>query len=52
MEIIKPGTQIPFLSYRRWGFVLSSVLVVGVLLLLSTKVRISESTSKAAPWCT
>ena len=37
MEIIKPGTQIPFLSYRRWGFVLSSVLVVGVLLLLFTK---------------
>ena len=37
MEIIKPGTQIPFLSYRRWGFMLSSVLVAGVLLLLSTK---------------
>ena len=37
MEIIKPGTQIPFLSYRRWGFVLSSVLIVAVLLLLSTK---------------
>ena len=37
MEIIKPGTQIPFLSYRRWGFVLSSVLVVGVVLLLFTK---------------
>ena len=37
MEIIKPGTQIPFLSYRRWGFVLSSVLIVGVVLLLFTK---------------
>ena len=37
MEIIKPGTQIPFLSYRRWGFMLSSVLIVGVLLLLFTK---------------
>ncbi len=37
MEIIKPGTQIPFLSYRRWGFILSSVLIVGVLLLLFTK---------------
>ncbi len=37
MEIIKPGTRIPFLSYRRWGFVLSSVLIVGVLLLLFTK---------------
>lgn len=37
MEIIKPGTQIPFLSYRRWGFVLSSVLIAGVLLLLFTK---------------
>ncbi len=37
MEIIKPGTQIPFLSYRRWGFRLSSVLIVGVVLLLFTK---------------
>ena len=37
MEIIKPGTQIPFLSYRRWGFMLSSVLVAGVLLLLFVK---------------
>lgn len=37
MEIIKPGTRIPFLSYRRWGFVLSSALMVGVLLLLFTK---------------
>ncbi len=37
MEIIKPGTRIPFLSYRRWGFILSSVLIVGVLLLLFTK---------------
>ena len=37
MEIIKPGTQIPFLSYRRWGFMLSSVLIVGVVLLLFTK---------------
>lgn len=37
MEIIKPGTRIPFLSYRRWGFVLSSVLIVGVVLLLFTK---------------
>ena len=37
MEIIKPGTQIPFLSYRRWGFILSSVLIVGVVLLLFTK---------------
>ena len=37
MEIIKPGTRIPFLSYRRWGFVLSSALMVGVLLLLFTR---------------
>ena len=37
MEIIKPGTRIPFLSYRRWGFMLSSALMVGVLLLLFTK---------------
>ncbi len=37
MEIIKPGTRIPFLSYRRWGFVLSSVLIVGVVLLLFIK---------------
>lgn len=37
MEIIKPGTQIPFLSYRRWGFVLSSVLIALVVLLLVTK---------------
>ena len=37
MEIIKPGTRIPFLSYRRWGFVLSSVLIVSVLVLLFTK---------------
>lgn len=37
MEIIKPGTRIPFLSYRRWGFVLSSALMVGVVLLLFTK---------------
>ena len=37
MEIIKPGTRIPFLSYRRWGFMLSSVLIIGVVLLLFTK---------------
>lgn len=37
MEIIKPGTRIPFLSYRRWGFMLSSVLIIGVALLLFTK---------------
>ncbi len=37
MEIIRPGTRIPFLSYRRWGFVVSSVLIVAVLLLLFTK---------------
>ncbi len=37
MEIIKPGTRIPFLSYRRWGFILSSVLIIGVVLLLFTK---------------
>ena len=37
MEIIKPGTRIPFLSYRRWGFMLSSALMVGVLLLLFTR---------------
>lgn len=37
MEIIKPGTRIPFLSYRRWGFMLSSALMVGVVLLLFTK---------------
>ena len=37
MEIIKPGTQIPFLSYRRWGFMLSSALIAVVVLLLVTK---------------
>ncbi len=37
MEIIKPGTRIPFLSYRRWGFMLSSLLIIGVALLLFTK---------------
>jgi len=37
MEIIKPGTRIPFLSYRRWGFMLSSALIIGVALLLFTK---------------
>lgn len=37
MEIIKPGTRIPFLNYRRWGFMLSSVLIIGVVLLLFTK---------------
>ncbi|MCY4489705.1 MAG: protein translocase subunit SecF [Deltaproteobacteria bacterium] len=37
MEIIKPGTRIPFLDYRRWGFMLSSVLIIGVVLLLFTK---------------
>lgn len=37
MEIIKPGTRIPFLSYRRWGFMLSSALIVGVALLLFIK---------------
>ncbi len=37
MEIIKPGTQIPFLSYRRNAFILSGILSLAVLILLFAK---------------
>lgn len=37
MEIIKPGTQIPFLTYRNVAFGFSGVLLLAVLLLLWTK---------------
>ena len=37
MEIIKPGTQIPFLSYRRKAFILSGILSLAVLILLFAK---------------
>ncbi|MDP6559000.1 MAG: protein translocase subunit SecF [Candidatus Binatia bacterium] len=37
MEIIKPGTEIPFLSYRRYAFGLSGLLSLVVLILLLTK---------------
>ena len=37
MELIKPGTHIPFLSYRRYALMFSAILMVGVLALLFTK---------------
>lgn len=37
MEIIKPGTQIPFLSYRHKAFILSGILSLSVLILLFAK---------------
>ncbi len=37
MEIIKPGTQIPFLSYRHKAFILSGILSLSVLILLIAK---------------
>jgi len=37
MEIIKPGTQIPFLSYRRKAFISSGILSLAVLILLFAK---------------
>jgi len=37
MEIIKPGTQIPFLSYRHKAFILSGILSLAVLILLIAK---------------
>ena len=37
MEIIKPGTQIPFLSNRRKAFILSGILSLAVLILLFAK---------------
>ncbi len=37
MEIIKPGTQIPFLSYRHKAFILSGILSLAVLILLFAK---------------
>jgi len=37
MEIIKPGTQFPFLSYRRNAFILSGILSLAVLILLFAK---------------
>lgn len=37
MEIIKPGTQIPFLSYRRRAFILSGILSLAVLILIFAK---------------
>lgn len=37
MEIIKPGSQIPFLSYRYVAFIVSGVVALGVLVLLLIK---------------
>jgi preprotein translocase subunit SecF len=37
MEIIRPGTQIPFLRYRKEAFILSGVVILAVLVLLFTK---------------
>ncbi|MFQ5541261.1 MAG: protein translocase subunit SecF [Candidatus Binatia bacterium] len=37
MEIIKPGTQIPFLQYRRRAFILSGLLILAVLILFFAK---------------
>lgn len=37
MEIIEPGTQIPFLSYRRKAFILSGILSLAVLILIFAK---------------
>lgn len=37
MEIVKPGTHIPFLSYRRYALAFSAVLMIGVLALLFIK---------------
>ena len=37
MELIKPDTHIPFLSYRRYALMFSGVLMVAVLALLFTK---------------
>lgn len=37
MEIIKPGTQIPFLSYRRRAFIFSGILSLAVLILIFAK---------------
>ncbi len=37
MEFIKPGTRIPFLSYRYVAFIVSGLLVLGVFVLLAVK---------------
>jgi preprotein translocase subunit SecF len=37
MEIIKPGTQFPFLQYRRRAFILSGLLILAVLILFFAK---------------
>ncbi len=37
MEIIKPGTHIPFTRYRKWALMLSTVVNLAVLVLLFTK---------------
>ncbi len=37
MEIIKPGTQIPFLQYRHRAFITSGLLILAVLILLLAK---------------
>jgi preprotein translocase subunit SecF len=37
MEIIKPGTQIPFLQYRRRAFISSGLLILAVLILFFAK---------------
>jgi preprotein translocase subunit SecF len=37
MEIIKPGTQIPFLQYRQRAFITSGLLILAVLILLLAK---------------
>ena len=37
MELIRPGTRIPFLSYRYVAFVVSGLLVLGMMVLLLVK---------------
>jgi preprotein translocase subunit SecF len=37
MEIIKPGTHIPFTRYRKWAFMLSTLANLAVLVLLFTR---------------
>jgi len=37
MELIRPGTRIPFLSYRYVAFIVSGLLVLGVFVLLAVK---------------
>ena len=37
MELIKPGTRIPFTSYRKIAVILSTVINIAVLIMLFTK---------------